>query len=57
LRQIPDGGATFETIRNVFVKIAVRVEELRTRIKLAFPARLPHANALGLICARLAQAP
>ena len=46
-------GATFETIRNVFVKIACRVEELKTRIKLSFPASLPHADALGLICARL----
>ena len=31
-------GATFETIRRTFVKIAVRVEELKGRIKLAFPA-------------------
>ena len=46
-------GATFETIRNVFVKIACRVEELKTRIKLSFPAHLPHADMLGLICARL----
>ena len=46
-------GATFETIRNVFVKIACRVEELKTRIKLSFPASLPHADALGLITARL----
>jgi hypothetical protein len=46
-------GATFATIRNVFVKIAVRVEELKTRIKLSFPASLPHADALGLITARL----
>ena len=46
-------GATFETIRNVFVKIACRIEELKTRIKLSFPASLPHADALGLITARL----
>ena len=51
-------GATFETIRCVFVKIAVRVEQLKTRIKLSFPAPLPHADALGQITARLcAQAP
>jgi hypothetical protein len=51
-------GATFETIRCVFVKIAVCVEELRTRIKLSFPAHLPHADALGAITARLtAQGP
>ena len=51
-------SATFETIRCVFVKIAVRVEELRTRIKLSFPAHLPHAAALNAITARLtAQGP
>jgi Transposase DDE domain group 1 len=51
-------GATFETIRTVFVKIAVRVEEMKTRIKLSFPAHLPHADALGLIAVRLtAQGP
>ena len=47
-------GATFATIRNVFVKIACRVDELKTRIKLSFPASLPHADDLGLITARLA---
>jgi len=51
-------GATFATIRTAFVKIAVRVEELGTRIKLSFPAHLPHADVLGLITARLtAQGP
>jgi DDE family transposase len=51
-------SATFATIRCVFVKIAVRVEELKTRIKLSFPAHLPHADALSLITARLtAQGP
>ena len=46
-------GATFATIRNVFVKIAVRVEELKTRIKLSFPTSLPHADDLAAITARL----
>ena len=46
-------GATFATIRSVFVKIACRVEELKTRIKLSFPAHLPHADALATITARL----
>lgn len=51
-------GATFATIRSVFVKIACRVEELKTRIKLSFPAHLPHADALATITARLrAQGP
>jgi hypothetical protein len=39
-------GATFETIRRTFVKIAVRVEELKGKIKLAFPANYPHASVL-----------
>ncbi|HEY7385375.1 MAG TPA: IS1380 family transposase [Beijerinckiaceae bacterium] len=51
-------GATFATIRAVFVKIACRVEELKTKIKLSFPAHLPHADALATITARLcAQGP
>ena len=51
-------GATFATIRCMFVKIACRVEEMKTRIKLSFAAHLPHADALGAIAARLCpQAP
>jgi hypothetical protein len=42
-------GATFETIRRTFVKIAVRVEELRGRIKLAFPASCPQAVMLAVM--------
>lgn len=42
-------GATFETIRRTFVKIAVRVEELRGRIKLAFPASCPQAAMLAVM--------
>src|SRR5262245_19435868 len=51
-------GASFATIRAVFVKIACRVEELKTRIKLSFPAHLPHAEAIATVTARLcAQGP
>ena len=39
-------GATFETIRRTFVKVAVRVEELKGKIKLAFPASYPQAAML-----------
>ena len=46
-------GATFETIRSLLVKVAVRVEELKSRIKLSFPASLPHAADLDMITARL----
>jgi hypothetical protein len=51
-------GATFETIRCVFVKIAIRVEELKRTIKLSFPTHLPYADDLAAITARLtAQGP
>ena len=51
-------GAAFATIRCMFVKIAVRVEEVKRQIRLAFPRHLPHADALTLITARLtAQGP
>lgn len=39
-------GATFDTIRRAFVKVAVRVEEMKSRIKLAFPASYPHRAML-----------
>jgi hypothetical protein len=42
-------GATFETIRRVFVKVAVRVEELKGKIKLAFPASHPQAAMLAIM--------
>ena len=42
-------GATLETIRRTFVKIAVRVEELKGKIKLAFPAAYPHQAMLATI--------
>lgn len=51
-------GATFETIRRAFVKIAVRVEQLKSRIKLAFPASYSHAATLiALTGAITAQGP
>jgi Transposase DDE domain group 1 len=51
-------GATFATIRDVFVKIAVRVEELKRSIKLAYPCHVPNADVFALITRRLtAQGP
>jgi hypothetical protein len=46
-------GATFATLRTMFVKIALRVEVLKRTIKVAFPNAFPHADALGLISAAL----
>ena len=51
-------GATFDTIRRAFVKVAVRVEEMKSRIKLAFPASYPHAAMLIALTGSItAQAP
>ena len=50
--------ATFETIRSTFLKIAVRVEQLKTRIKLSLPSACPHALMIGLMLGRIrAQSP
>src|SRR5262249_54841635 len=38
--------ATFETIRCAFLKIAVRIQELKTRIKMALPSTYPNVQAL-----------
>lgn len=51
-------GATFATLRVLLVKIACRIEELKTKIRLSFPPSLPHAADLTLIAAGLcSQAP
>ena len=34
--------ATFETLRRTFLKIAVRIEELKSRIKIALPSAYPY---------------
>jgi hypothetical protein len=41
--------ATFETIRRMFVKIAVRVEELKGKIRLRIPAACPQAALLAVM--------
>ena len=46
-------GATFETIRQTFVKLACRVEELKTKIKLSFSAHMAEADAFSQITERL----
>ena len=50
--------ATFETIRRAFLKIAVRIEELKSHIKIALPSAYPYRPALVSIASRInAQAP
>ncbi len=50
--------ATFETIRRTFLKIAVRVEQLKTRITMALPTACPHQKMFALLLTRIkAQSP
>jgi hypothetical protein len=46
--------ATFETIRCAFLKIAVRIEELKTRIKMALPSAYPHVQILTALATSIA---
>jgi len=50
--------ATFETIRRAFLKIAVRVEQLKSRIRIALPTAYPYKAMLILLMERVtAQSP
>ena len=53
-RRSPWRTATFETLRRAFLKIAVRIEELNTRIKIALPSAYPYRNALFAMAASIA---
>lgn len=46
-------GATFETLRRSFLKIAVRIEELKSRIKIALPSAYPYQVDFRLIAGRI----
>ncbi len=50
--------ATFETLRRAFLKIAVRIEELRSRVKIALPSAYPYQPVLISMARRItAQGP
>ncbi len=50
--------ATFETLRRAFLKIAVRIEELKSRIKIALPSAYPYQQVLISMTGRIsAQGP
>ncbi|MDP6953976.1 MAG: transposase, partial [Alphaproteobacteria bacterium] len=53
-RLSPWRKATFETLRRAFLKIAVRVEELKSRIRIALPSAYPHRKALIATTAAIA---
>jgi len=38
--------ATFETLRRAFLKIAVRIEELKSRVKIALPSAYPYRKTM-----------
>ena len=41
-RRSPWRKATFETLRRAFLKIAVRIEELKSRVRIALPSAYPY---------------
>ena len=45
-RKSPWRKATFETLRRAFLKIAVRIEELRSRVRIALPTAYPYRKAM-----------
>ncbi len=53
-RRSPWRGASFETPRRAFLKIAARISELRTRITIALPSAYPHKKMLILLAGRAA---
>jgi hypothetical protein len=49
--------AQFDTLRLAFIKVAGRVTELATRIKVALPSSYPERDSLVLLAARAARPP
>jgi Transposase DDE domain group 1 len=49
--------AQFDTLRLMLIKVAGRVTELVTRIKLVLPSGYPHRGSLTLLAARAARPP
>jgi len=49
--------AQFDTLRLAFIKVAGRVTELASRIKLALPSSYPYRDSLVLLAARAAKPP
>ena len=50
--------ATFETLRRAFLKVAVRIEELKSRVRVALPSAYPYRKAMISMAGSIAaQAP
>ena len=46
-------SATFETLRRAFLKIAVRIEELKSRVRIALPSAYPYQTAFIATAGRI----
>ena len=46
--------ATFDTIRNAFLKIAARIETLKTRVRVSFPSATPNAPVIAQMLTTIA---
>jgi len=46
--------ATFETLRRAFLKIAVRIKELKSRVRVALPSACPYRKAMIAMAGRIA---
>ena len=46
--------ATFETLRRVFLKVATRIEELKSRVRIALPSACPYRSAFIAMAGRIA---
>jgi hypothetical protein len=49
--------AQFDTIRLAFIKVAARVTEMVTRIKVSLPSSYPYKDSLALLASRAAKLP
>jgi hypothetical protein len=49
--------AQFDTIRLALIKVAARVTEMKTRIKVALPTNYPHQSSWALLAGRAAKLP
>jgi hypothetical protein len=50
-------AAQFDTLRPALIKVAGRVTELATRVKVALPSSYPYPHSLALLAARAAKLP
>ena len=46
--------ATFETLRRVFLKVAARIEELKSRVRIALPSAYPYRSTFIATAGRIA---